>query len=445
MPGDPTPLADRLCAGVGAVGPGGSCVRPARVSVGRHIRDSGGSPGWPNPAPTQEVARPFQEGRLEPRNMTDQSPDPSLFRALGGWMLPPILAIALSSCSRPSDMEPLVSPIRTDPTTPTPSLAVSIAEGDRVPSSTPPASPTVLPTSTAQGIAAGSSSQSAHFLDETIPDCSQMEAGQEFTKTWRFANSGATSWAQGYGLALLSGSPASEDLGSAGFVPLPSSVAPGEEVQISVDLLAPAAEGAYTLYYGLRAADGSAVLIDGGNLWVTIAVEGAPCGGSASGGSATYAPELVSVSRDASTTTIRYCMQLPDDTPSWFPSDMFLIYGANRVPAAGAGVVNYRPGSDRCFDTSFSVGKDVLSQAGGFQFSIGAIKIDPVANQEENCARAQAEIRTSHPGLEFACGGRGFFYSLADKPAGMSDQEADRIIMDALERTVYGPWVLSLP
>ena len=360
-------------------------------------------------------------------------------------MLASILAIALSSCSRPSDIEPLVSPIGTDPTTPAPSLAVSIAEGDRTPSSTPPASPTVLPTSTAQVIATGSTSQSAHFLDETIPDCSQMEPAQEFTKTWGLANSGATTWTQSYGLAPLSGGPASEDLGSPGFVPLPSSVAPGEEVQISVDLLAPAAEGAYTLTYGLRAADGAAILIDGGNLWVTIAVGGAPCGGSVSGGSATYAPELVSVSREASTTTIRYCMQLPDNTASWFPSDMFLIYGGNRVPAVGAGVVNYQPGSYRCFETSFSVADDELSQTGGFQFSIGAIKIDPVANQEANCARAQAEIRTSHPGLEFACGGRGFFYSLADKPAGMSDQEADRTIMDALERTVYGPWVLSLP
>ena len=114
------------------------------------------------------------------------------------------------------------------------------------------------------------------------------------------------------------------------------------------------------------------------------------------------------------------------------------------MPAMGAGVVNYQPSSYRCFETTFSVGEDELSQAGGLQFSIGAIKIDPVANQEENCARAQAEIRTSHPGLEFACGGRGFFYSLVDKPAGMSDQQADRIIMDALERTVYGPWVLAL-
>ena len=376
--------------------------------------------------------------------MRTQLHNRSLLRALDRWILAPILAIALSSCSGPSEIEPLVSPTGTDPTTPASSLAVSIAEADRTPSSTPPASPTVLPTSTAEVIAAGSSSQSAHFLGETIPDCSQMEPGQGFTETWGLSNSGATSWTQGYGLAALSGSPASEDLGSPGFVPLPSSVAPGEEVQISVDLVAPEAEGVYTLYYGLRAADGGAILIDGGNLWVTIAVGGAPCGGAASSGSAMYAPELVSVSRSASSTTIRYCMQLPDSTPSWFPDDMFLIYGDRRVPAMGAGVVNYQPGSYRCFETSFSVGDDELSQAGGFQFSIGAIKIDPVANQEENCARAQAEIRTSHPGLEFACGGRGFFYSLVDKPAGMSDQQADRIIMDALERTVYGPWVLAL-
>jgi hypothetical protein len=356
-----------------------------------------------------------------------------------------ILTIALSSCSGTAGVAQLVSPTGLNPTTPAPSPAVSIAEADWTPSATPPVSPTVLPTVTAQLASARGGSQSAHFLGETIPDCSQMEPGQEFTKTWGLSNSGDTTWIQGYGLAPLSGSPASEDLGSPGFVPLPSSVAPEDEVQISVDLLAPGAEGVYTLYYGLRAADGSAILIDGGNLWVTIAVGGAPCGGVASGGDATYAPELVSVSRAASSTTIRYCMQLPDDTPSWFPDDMFLIYGGSRVPAVGAGVVNYQPGSYRCFETSFSVGDDELSLTGSFQFSTDAIKIDPVANQEENCARAQAEIRTSHSGLEFACGGRGFFYSLVDKPAGMSDQEADRIIMDELERTVYGPWVLSLP
>jgi hypothetical protein len=288
-------------------------------------------------------------------------------------------------------------------------------------------------------IAAVGSSQSAHFLGETVPDCSQMEPGQEFTKTWRLSNSGIATWAEGYGLEALSGSPASEDLGSPGFVPLPSSVAPGEEVQISVDLVAPEAGGVYTLYYGLRAADGSSILIDGGNLWVTIAVGGAVCGRPAPAGG-DYAPSLTGVTRLAGSTTVQFCMKLPDGTPSWFPYDMALITGSQQVSADSAGVLNYQAGAaQRCFWASFP------AEAGsGSEVLVGNIRIDAAVNQEANCARAQDELLASHPGLEFACGGRGYYYSLIRKPAGMSDAEADRIIMDALERAVYGPWVLGL-
>jgi hypothetical protein len=54
-------------------------------------------------------------------------------------------------------------------------------------------------------------------------------------------------------------------------------------------------------------------------------------------------------------------------------------------------------------------------------------------------------VSAAHPGLEFTCSSMYIPYTLVAKPSGMSDAEADRIIMDALERRVYGPWVMSLP
>lgn len=77
-------------------------------------------------------------------------------------------------------------------------------------------------------------------LDVTIPDGTTMTANQDFVKTWKIKNTGICTWGTGYGLIYsygekMSGKP----------VPLSVNVAPGEEVDVSVNLRAPGKAGNY--------------------------------------------------------------------------------------------------------------------------------------------------------------------------------------------------------
>jgi hypothetical protein len=48
---------------------------------------------------------------------------------------------------------------------------------------------------------------------------------------------------------------------------------------------------------------------------------------------------------------------------------------------------------------------------------------------------------TRYPGLDFECA-RYNYYNNLRLPAGMTKEEADRIILDAIQDAEYGPWEL---
>ncbi len=77
------------------------------------------------------------------------------------------------------------------------------------------------------------------FVSENIPDGTQLEQGQVFTKTWTIRNGGEKIWTVVYDLFLISSNPANEHLGSPESIPLLQEVKLGEEVNISVVLTAP--------------------------------------------------------------------------------------------------------------------------------------------------------------------------------------------------------------
>ncbi len=308
----------------------------------------------------------------------------------------------------------------------------------------PTPAPSFTTTSTAVVAASPAVLDSAHFVSETLVDYSQLEPGEKFKKSWKLKNNSSVAWTEGYELFLVSSSQADERMSSPEVILLPAVVNPGEETEISVELAAPQEDGVYTLYYGLRNAAGQHFLVDGGNLWVTVVVGNLPLNDAVSGGNPAYTPQLLSWNQTPQSTNVQFCMPLPDSTPSWFPFDIVLIAGSRQMAAAGGGVLNYQPGSFRCYWAEFNVGTAELDTSAGFQVSIDGIGIDAAVNQKENCTRAQSEVKAAHLGLGFSCGSPGFYYTLTQKPAGMSDAEADRIIMDALERRTYGPWVLYL-
>ncbi len=88
----------------------------------------------------------------------------------------------------------------------------------------------------------------AWVADVTFPDNTDVTPGQVFVKTWRIQNTGITTWTTDYDLVFVSG----ERMGTTTEVACPSSVAPGQQVDISVTLTAPTTVGTYTGYWKMR-------------------------------------------------------------------------------------------------------------------------------------------------------------------------------------------------
>jgi len=139
-----------------------------------------------------------------------------------------------------------------------------------LPTVTPKSIPTQLPvTLTATAIcdrAAGGAD-----IDVTIPDETQLLPGQSFTKVWRLTNTGTCTWTNSYAVVWFSG----EKLGAPVSVNLSGSVAPGQTVDLGVDMVAPQEAGSYKSYWKLRNA--SNVLFGIGpngsaSFWVWIVV-----------------------------------------------------------------------------------------------------------------------------------------------------------------------------
>jgi uncharacterized protein YkwD len=139
--------------------------------------------------------------------------------------------------------------------------------------STAYASPTSLtPLATAVSTLSGTSpancKDSAVLLqDVTIADGTNVPRGSKFTKTWQFENTGSCKWSN-YTIAFVSGDRMSAPDSS----PIPET-APRSNVNVSVDLVAPATDGAYTGFFELRNAGSQALSIGiEKTFWVKITV-----------------------------------------------------------------------------------------------------------------------------------------------------------------------------
>ena len=118
----------------------------------------------------------------------------------------------------------------------------------------------------------------AEFVsDVTVPDGTIFGPGTDFTKTWRMKNVGSCTWTTSYTLSFLTG----EQMNGSNAVNLTKSVAPGQTVDISIDLKAPATVGTYRGYWMFKNANGALFGI-GTNadkpFWVEIKVSGTSSG-----------------------------------------------------------------------------------------------------------------------------------------------------------------------
>jgi hypothetical protein len=163
------------------------------------------------------------------------------------------------------------------------------------PTSTPTASPTFEPIPTSTGgipfgaatVAPTSSCYSLRFVsDVTIPDNTQMTAGQTFTKTWKVLNAGSCAWEVGFKFALTGG----EAMGSATLT-LAAPVAAGAQFDLSVEMVAPATAGTHRGNWRMSTAGGQ---FFGDEVFVIIAVGGTAA--TSTGGGATNTPTVTPTS-----------------------------------------------------------------------------------------------------------------------------------------------------
>jgi Ig-like domain from next to BRCA1 gene len=99
--------------------------------------------------------------------------------------------------------------------------------------------------------------QATFISDVTIPDGTAVAPGSTFKKTWRLQNSGSCTWS-GYSLVFDSGESMSPSIDPIG------TVAPGQEVDVSVSFTAPVTSGDYKSYWRIRNPSGVLLPVLGG-------------------------------------------------------------------------------------------------------------------------------------------------------------------------------------
>lgn len=172
-----------------------------------------------------------------------------------------IAVIALSACNFPSVASPTPNPnaiftaaaqtVEARLTESAPLFTSTSPPPVVTNTDTPPSPPTLAPTFTSIPPTPTSTQEcdKAQFVkDVTVPDGTEFEPGETFTKTWRMKNVGTCSWTTSYTFVFSNG----EAMSGPASIPLAGNVDPGQTVDISVDLKAPATIGDYTGYWKLR-------------------------------------------------------------------------------------------------------------------------------------------------------------------------------------------------
>ena len=126
-----------------------------------------------------------------------------------------------------------------------------------IPTSTSAAPTVTLAASATSGPPAATATQecdNADFVDDiTIPDGTVLDPNETFTKTWRLKNSGTCSWTPSYAVVFSNG----DSMNGPATQALTGNINPGQTMDISVNLTAPATAGTYRGYWKLRNAAGA--------------------------------------------------------------------------------------------------------------------------------------------------------------------------------------------
>lgn len=197
-----------------------------------------------------------------------------------------MLVSVLASCNLPSKATPTVAGPDALMTVAAKTVAAMQTLGSsstQIPSSTQSPQKTVAPPSktiappdlTQQALQTAATTvpcdQAAYVRDVNIPDGTIFMPGTSFTKTWEIKNTGTCDWDGTYSVVfgnegdIMGGSLSSPVVAS-------GTVAPGDTVRISVNLVAPANTGDFKGYWKLRNPSGSIFFGNDKGIWVAIKV-----------------------------------------------------------------------------------------------------------------------------------------------------------------------------
>ena len=145
------------------------------------------------------------------------------------WVDIKVSGTPITATHTPTGTPPSPTPTATG-TPPTPTATATVTNTPGTPTATQPVS----------------ACDRAEFVtDVSVPDGTVFPPGADFTKTWRLKNVGTCTWNTSYKLVFHTG----EQMGGPAALNLPSTVAPGQSVDLSVDLKAPNTAGTYRGYW----------------------------------------------------------------------------------------------------------------------------------------------------------------------------------------------------
>ncbi|MBU1661015.1 MAG: hypothetical protein KKD28_06035 [Chloroflexi bacterium] len=200
-----------------------------------------------------------------PSDTAPTQQDTGLIHTIAAQTVEAQMTQAASGEQPPLPEQPTQTPDQQEPTqtllpTNTPTAPPPPPPPPPPPTNTPLPTPTVIPCDHITWV-----------KDVTIPDNTELVPGEAFTKTWRLKNTGSCTWTSGYSLMFESG----DAMGAPASIQLTTStVAPGQQIDVSVNLVAPDDPGTYQGFFNLRNPSGTVFGLanESKPFWVKIVV-----------------------------------------------------------------------------------------------------------------------------------------------------------------------------
>jgi uncharacterized protein YkwD len=226
-----------------------------------------------NPAVGRAPAATSSGEAPEKANPAQALPNPSPTPAASPTLPLPADSPSPSPTATPISNETSPTATNTPAATEASPTATPASSTPATPTST--ASPTPVQTGTPDSAQANAdpstcADKAAFFADVTVPDETMFRQGTQFVKTWRIRNEGSCTWGPDYHLVFIGG----DALNGTPSIPMPKAN-PGDIIDISVNLTAPADGGSYISYWEFQSPGGKLFGVNSGGvdtIWVKINV-----------------------------------------------------------------------------------------------------------------------------------------------------------------------------